>query len=270
MFRFSGKVVSEKYHIQLFEAVRLIYNKYRNRQQRLKSRRNDSGGRIQAQVAAIRVYFFFSVRSRVESYRDRELSCSSMAGRPQSGETRIRRYRHKKGFPANESYFLKWDEESNRVVIVGISFTLDCVLWERKEMKDVFKNYLFHHAILVGKIPEKSSTAFETEFALAKLFHIQITEGEDLLNVEVIRYVEKQLGQNVPEPFYRGFPKSVRVLTSEQRFFDQIVHYMHTYRMGFLSERGHSILEDYIQRNAFDEDCEIRCFSVMTEAAVAA
>lgn len=72
------------------------------------------------------------------------------------------------------------------------------------------------------------------------------------------------------EPFYRGFPKSVRAITSEQRFFDQIAHYMHTYRMGFLSERGHSILEDYIQRNAFDEDCEIRCFSVMTEAAAAA
>ena len=137
-------------------------------------------------------------------------------------------------------------------------------------MKAIFKDYLFNHGILVNEAVEKDSNAFETRFALAKLFNIRITDGENLVTADMIHYAEEQLGQNVPEPFYRGFPESVRKLTSKQRLFDQLLHYVHTYGMGDFSEQGHSMLEDFIQREAFNEKCEVRDFSVITEEAAAA
>ena len=136
-------------------------------------------------------------------------------------------------------------------------------------MKAIFKDYLFNHGILVNEAVEKDSNAFETRFALAKLFNIRITDGENLVTADMIHYAEEQLGQTVPEPFYRGFPESVRMLTSKQRLFDQILHYAHTYGMGDFSEQGHSMLEEIIQRDAFNEKCEVRDFSVITEEAAA-
>ncbi|MGN8963466.1 hypothetical protein [Bariatricus sp. HCP28S3_D3] len=134
-------------------------------------------------------------------------------------------------------------------------------------MKAIFKDYLFNHGILVNEASEKSDAAFESRFALAKLFNIRITEGQDLVTTEMICYAGEQLGQNVSEPFYRGFPESVRKLTSEQKLFDQMLHYAHTYGMGAFSEQGHSMLEDFIKRDVFNEKCEIRDFSVITEEA---
>lgn len=132
-------------------------------------------------------------------------------------------------------------------------------------MKAIFKDYLFNHGILVNEAVEKNSKVFETRFALAKLFNIRITDGENLVTADMIRYAGEQLGQNVPEPFYIGFPESVRQLTSEQRLFDQLVHYAYTYGRGDFSEQGHSMLEEFIQREAFNEKCDVRNFSVITE-----
>ncbi len=134
-------------------------------------------------------------------------------------------------------------------------------------MRQIFKDYLFNHSIFVNEASQESGAAFEARFALAKLFQIRITEGGELVTEEMIRYASEQLGQDVPEPFYRGFPESVRMLTSKQRLLDQMLHYAHTYGMGDFSESGHSVLEDFIQRTAFDEKCEVRDFSVMTEEA---
>ena len=132
-------------------------------------------------------------------------------------------------------------------------------------MKAIFKDYLFNHGILVNEAVEKNSKVFETRFALAKLFNIRITDGENLVTADMICYAGEQLGQNVPEPFYIGFPESVRQLTSEQRLFDQLVHYAYTYGRGDFSEQGHSMLEEFIQREAFNEKCDVRNFYVITE-----
>ena len=132
-------------------------------------------------------------------------------------------------------------------------------------MKAIFKNYLFNHDILVSEATEKNSNAFETRFALAKLFNIRVVEGESLVTADMIRYIGEQLGVNVPDPFYKGFPESVRKLTSEQLLFDQILHYVCTYGMGDFSERGHSLMEEFIQRDGFNEKTEIRNVYVVSE-----
>ena len=98
-------------------------------------------------------------------------------------------------------------------------------------LKNVFKEFLFAKHILVGDQPIAPSAeimvetneparvgaqVFETIFSLAKLLNIKITSGHELASPDMIAFAQKQRGVNVPEPFYRGFPQSVRELTPEQ------------------------------------------------------
>ena len=131
-------------------------------------------------------------------------------------------------------------------------------------MKRKYKDYLFQKHILVaeGKAPEH---VFETLFSLAGLFGIKIVKGEELADPSMISYASSQLGEKVPEPFYRGFPESVRKLTREKLLFDQMFHYFTTYGLGDFSEAGHSVFEENFERTAFKEKTEIREFSILTE-----
>ena len=131
-------------------------------------------------------------------------------------------------------------------------------------MKDIFKKVLFEHHILVSEQTEKSEDAFAVCYALAKLFGIRITAGESMLQEEMISFAASQLGQNVPEPFYRGFPESVRKLSPEELLFDQIVHYTKTYGFRRFDEPGHSIMEDFVERTAFAEKTGVKDFAVLS------
>ena len=133
-------------------------------------------------------------------------------------------------------------------------------------MKNIYKNYLFEKHILVSEGDAgKTENQFETLFALANLFNIRIVSGEKLVREDMIKYASERLGENVPEPFYRGFPASVRELSPDQLFFDQMVHYTITYGFGDFSEAGHSLFEKNFERLAFKEGAEIKDFSVVTE-----
>ena len=132
-------------------------------------------------------------------------------------------------------------------------------------MKELFKDYLFQKHILVSETGDEKN-AFEVVFSLANLFGIRIVSGEKLAETDMISYVSEQLGEDVPEPFYRGFPESVRALTEEQLAFDQLLHYFITYGMGDFSEAGHSIFEENFERTAFKENITIKEFSILTEA----
>ena len=135
-------------------------------------------------------------------------------------------------------------------------------------MKKLFKDYLFQKHILVSETGNEEN-AFEVVFSLANLFGIRIVSGEKLAETDMISYVSEQLGEDVPEPFYRGFPESVRALTEEQLAFDQLLHYFITYGMGDFSEAGHSIFEENFERTAFKENITIKEFSVLPEADAA-
>ena len=119
-------------------------------------------------------------------------------------------------------------------------------------MKRIYKDYLFQKHILVAgtAVPENP---VETVFALAGLFGIKVTAGAHLADASMIRYAAKMLGEKVPEPFYRGFPESVRSLTAEELVYDQLLHYYTTYGRGDFSEAGHSVFEEQLERTALKE-----------------
>lgn len=132
-------------------------------------------------------------------------------------------------------------------------------------MKDYFKDYLFNHNILVCEGNQKSQMILETEYAIAKLFNIRITSGQEFIDEKMISFIEKKLGNQVPEPFYRGFPESVRALSPDQLLFDQLLHYFHTYGTGDFFQAGHSRFEEFIERTAFNEKTEVKDFIVLNE-----
>ena len=133
-------------------------------------------------------------------------------------------------------------------------------------MNPIYESYLFEKHILVqdSSLPAEEHP-FETVFALANLFGIRLVSGEELAQERMIHVAERELGSNVPEPFYRGFPQSVRELTQDQLLFDQLVHYAVTYGFGDFSQPGHSLFEGDFARAAFREKAVIREFEIVTE-----
>ena len=133
-------------------------------------------------------------------------------------------------------------------------------------MNRVFVTYLFNHHYFVNQ-PEKSTdSCAETRLSLANLFNIRITAGAELLQPDMIRTASKIIGVRVPDPFYLGFPESVRRLTIPELLIDQLLHYYNTYVQDNFDEAGHSVLEEEIERKAFNENTPVKDFAVITEA----
>ena len=133
-------------------------------------------------------------------------------------------------------------------------------------MKDIFVKYLFNHHYFVNQDAEKTENSPETRLALAKLFNIRIIEGADLLQPSMINLASDQFGVDVPNAFYTGFPKSVLKLSEEELLMDQLLHYYKTYGQDNFDEAGHSLFEETIERQAFNEDTPVKDFTVLTEA----
>ena len=132
-------------------------------------------------------------------------------------------------------------------------------------MHEIYKDYLFEKHILVSNGNFEDKNAFEVLFALAHFFGVKIIKGGQLANYEMIGDLSKRFGENVPKPFYKGFPGSVRELTTEELLFDQLLHYSVTYGLGDFEEPGHSVFEKDFERIAFREATEVKEFVVQTE-----
>ncbi len=133
-------------------------------------------------------------------------------------------------------------------------------------MKDIFKRFLFNKHILVHYVNYGKENSFETAFALANFFNIRITRGQELAERYMIHFASEMLGVDIPEPFYRGFPSSVRQLSRDQLIYDQMLHYFRTYGSGNFTEAGYSVFEEKFERAAFKENCEIKEFEIVDEA----
>lgn len=131
-------------------------------------------------------------------------------------------------------------------------------------MTESMKQFLFNKHYLVAE--GNPENAFETIVTLAVRFGIRVKKNMGLATVSMIKDAASFLGEYVPEPFYRGFPNTVRELTNDQRRFDQLLHYFTTYGFGDFSEAGHSIFEEKFERLAFQEDFEYEDFEILTEA----
>ena len=137
-------------------------------------------------------------------------------------------------------------------------------------MDTILKNYLFTKHILVADNRAETGHPFETLVALARLFGIRVTKGQELLSDDMIPFAASQLGKNVPAPFYKGFPASVRELTPDQLLFDQLFHYVQTYGFGSWAVPGHSVFERDFTRLAFAEKTEPNDFAAVDETEAAA
>ena len=133
-------------------------------------------------------------------------------------------------------------------------------------LSQIYQDYLFDKHVLVGDEdhPKEPSEAFATVFALARLFGIRITSGQRLAHRELIELASQKLGEDVPKPFYRGFPESVRELTQFQLIFDQLLEYFVSYGMNDFSGEGHSVFEREFERSAFQEDARILDFKIVS------
>lgn len=132
-------------------------------------------------------------------------------------------------------------------------------------MKEIYKDYLFEKQILVSDGETEEKHVFETLFAMAHLFGVKITKGRELVHCGMVKELSKRFGENVPKPFYRGFPQSVRNLSTEELLFDQLAHYFNTYGLGNFEEPGHSVFEKDFARVAFQEDTKVQEFMIQTE-----
>ena len=143
-------------------------------------------------------------------------------------------------------------------------------------MDSLFINYLYTKRILVNERIKDEKTAAEENgisaeeqfallFSLANLFGIKIVQGAELINHEILKVVDKYEFVNVPEPFYKGFPESVKKLTEDELLYDQLLHYYITYGLGNFSSDGHSVFEKDFERIAFKEDVPVLEFSIVTE-----
>jgi hypothetical protein len=137
----------------------------------------------------------------------------------------------------------------------------------KRNMNNRIRKYLFAKGIFVSENREQNAEwAAAAAFALADEFAIRLTKGAELADEKMIALAASELGRNVPEPFYRGFPESVRALTKRKLAFDQLLHYVRTYGIGDFSEAGHSLFEENLEKTAFQGKSEWKDFIAVTEA----
>ena len=132
-------------------------------------------------------------------------------------------------------------------------------------MKQIYKELLFEKNILVADGDGNSDTSFEVIFSFAALFNIRIVAGERLASKDMISFVAEQLGVNLPDSFHRGWPASVKSLSSDEMLFDQLYHYTKTYGLNLFEETGHALMESFLDRTAFREKKPIREFTIISE-----
>lgn len=130
------------------------------------------------------------------------------------------------------------------------------------------KRYLFEKHIFVNEGQPSLETYGEIAFTMAARFGISIIDGIELASLDMVSFTAEELGEDVPEAFYRGFPASVMKLVKSDKqllLLDQAIHYFITYGLGKFDEAGHSLIEEVLERTAFSENYNIRPFKIVTE-----
>ena len=130
-------------------------------------------------------------------------------------------------------------------------------------MRDAFDDFLFAKGLFAGTGEQEHAP--EALAALAKKFNIRIVKNPGWATIQMARIAARNLGIDVPTPFYEGFPESVLFMSLEEQVVDRLVHYVRTYGLGDFSRAGHSLFEDEVIRKCFDENVEVREFSIIPQ-----
>lgn len=133
-------------------------------------------------------------------------------------------------------------------------------------MDHVLEDYLFSRGYFVAapSSAEAEGHPIEALVALAHFAEIRITKNPELASVNMVEVAHRNLGCDVPAPFYRGFPETVRELSPHALLFDQLIHYYITYGLRIFSHAGHSLFERDYERVAFAEGVEPKNLAIIT------
>lgn len=140
------------------------------------------------------------------------------------------------------------------------------LIYKNRDTEEVIEDALFRHGYLVAGDVEDKNEAYSVLIALKGLFGIETSGPVAYLTPDAIRIAERNLGGQVPEPFYTGFPQSVRNLAPNVYSMDQALHYLMTYDMGILDERSaHSLFETKVMRDALGLAAGVRPMTVVSK-----
>lgn len=134
-------------------------------------------------------------------------------------------------------------------------------------MKETFKKYLFDKNILVNDGAEEKDEELESLLctALMAKYGYNVVSGVELMSKPVFDYVAKQIDFKPTEPFYRGFPESVKKLCPEECLFDQLWSYYKTYGLDDFSEEQHSVCESPVERIALLKSFTTKNVKILNE-----
>lgn len=134
-------------------------------------------------------------------------------------------------------------------------------------MKEVFKKYLFDKNILVNDGTEENDEELESLLctALMAKYGYNVISGAELMSKPVFNYVAEQIDCKPAEPFYRGFPESVKNLCPEELLFDQLWSYYKTYGLDDFSEEQHSVCENPVERIALLKSFTTKNVKILNE-----
>lgn len=132
-------------------------------------------------------------------------------------------------------------------------------------MKEVYKNFLKTKGIYVGNSNADPTEAAFLCAALVAKFGIKIVSGAQFVTRELFNEFYKEYTIQPVEPFYRGFPESVKKLDSNQLLMDQVINYFLSYTLGNFDHNTHSVFEESVDRVALKGHVVIRKFKVIDE-----
>lgn len=134
-------------------------------------------------------------------------------------------------------------------------------------MKEVFKKYLFDKNILVNDGTEEKDKELESLLctALMAKYGYNVISGAELMSKPVFNYAAEQIDCKPTEPFYRGFPESVKNLCPEELLFDQLWSYYKTYGLDDFSEEQHSVCENPVERIALLKSFTTKNVKILNE-----
>lgn len=112
-------------------------------------------------------------------------------------------------------------------------------------MRKEFKDYLFNKLIVVskGENPDKENASLLCTALMVK-FGYNVVKGNYMMDEEVFSFINDSLYYSPAEPFYRGFPESVKKLFPEELLFNQLLSYYKTYGLEDFSQIQHALIEE--------------------------
>lgn len=127
-----------------------------------------------------------------------------------------------------------------------------------KEMED----RLFQNNIIISDNGKDQEAVYIT---LLGKFGVKIADEASfsLLNPEVLNVFERAFRKPLGEPFYRGFPESVKSLSEEEILIDRLIHYAQTYGTGDHENRHFSIFEKEVEKVPFKESYDLKIYKVV-------